>query len=198
MDHLRRIAALLLAFLPAAPISQPGRAAETLAPAIFLVAKPELQDPNFTQCVVLVVFPKEGGPMGVILNRPLTMTLREAFPGEPQLKGRDDTLYLGGPVRATALMYLFQRSTGPDNALPVVDDLYFSGDGPLLDELLSAPSARVQRFFLGYAGWASTQLDFEVAQGAWYVVPADLDTVLKANPKTMWHDLLLRATAVKT
>jgi putative transcriptional regulator len=196
MDHLRRIAVLLLAIWATAPIWP--RAAETSAPAVFLVAKPELQDPNFAQSVVLVVFPKEGGSLGVILNRPLTMTVKEAFPAEPQLKGRDDTLYLGGPVRATALMYLFQGSTGPDNALPVVDDLYFSGDGPLLDELLSGQSARVQRFFLGYAGWADTQLDVEVAQGSWYVMPADLDTVLKGNPETLWRDLLLRATAVKT
>jgi putative AlgH/UPF0301 family transcriptional regulator len=38
----------------------------------------------------------------------------------------------------------------------------------------------------------------EIAIGAWYVLPADLDTILKADPKRMWKDLLLRATAVKT
>src|SRR5690348_7675429 len=42
-------------------------AADTGAPSIFLVAKPELQDPNFAQSVVLVVFPKAGSPVGVIL-----------------------------------------------------------------------------------------------------------------------------------
>lgn len=196
MDQLRRVALLLLAVWATMPGSP--HAADTSAPAIFLVATPELQDPNFARSVVLVVFPKEGGPIGVILNRPLPMTVKEAFPDEPHLKARDDTLYLGGPVRESALMYLFQRSTDTDNALPVVDDLYFSGDGPLLDELLSGRNARVQRFFLGYSGWATTQLDMEVAQGGWYVVPADLETVLKADPKTLWRDLLLRATAVKT
>lgn len=176
----------------------PAWAAETLAPAVFLVAKPELLDPNFAQSVVLVVFPKDAGPVGVILNRPVPVTLKDVFPEEPRLKGRADQLYFGGPVHVNALMFLFRRAAAPQNAFPVVDDLYLSGDGGLLDETLSSSDGQVQRFFLGYAGWATQQLDFEIAQGGWYVVPADLQTVLKGDPKTMWRDLLLRATAVKT
>ena len=189
------LAAWLLAFsLAIAPVW----AAETLAPAVFLVAKPELLDPNFAQSVVLVVFPKDAGPVGVILNRPVPLTLKDVFPEEPRLKGRADQLYFGGPVQVNALMFLFQRAAAPQNAFPVVDDLYLSGDGGLLDETLSSADGQVQRFFLGYAGWATQQLDFEIAEGGWYVVPADLQTVLKGDPKTMWRDLLLRATAVKT
>jgi putative AlgH/UPF0301 family transcriptional regulator len=97
-----------------------------------------------------------------------------------------------------ALMYLFRRGASTETAFPVVDDLWLSGDGRLLDGLLSGPGAPVQQYFLGYAGWASAQLEFEIAQGAWYVIPADLDTVLHADPKTLWRNLMLRATAVKT
>ena len=179
-------------------VAVPGLAAETLAPAIFLVAKPELLDPNFAQSVVLVVFPKDAGPVGVILNRPVPLTLKDVFPEEPRLKERGDRLYFGGPVHVNALMFLCRRAVAPQNAFPVVGDLYLSGDGSLLDEMLSRPDAQVPRFFLGYSGWANEQLDFEIAEGGWYVVPADLDTVLKTDPRTLWRDLLLRATAVKT
>lgn len=79
-----------------------------------------------------------------------------------------------------------------------MDDLWLSGDGRLLDEMLTDAGAPVQQYFLGYAGWTSVQLDFEIAQGAWYVLPADLDTVLHADRKTLWRNLILRATAVKT
>ncbi len=191
----RALAAWLLAL---SLVAAPAWAAETLAPAIFLVAKPELLDPNFAQSVVLVVFPKDAGPVGVILNRPVPLTLKDAFPEEPRLKGRGDRLYFGGPVHVNALMFLFRRADAPENAFPVVGDLYLSGDGGLLDEMLSRPDGQVQRFFLGYSGWATQQLDFEIAEGGWYVVPADLETVLKGDPRTLWRDLLLRATAVKT
>jgi putative transcriptional regulator len=193
--RLRILVAWLLALALAAA---PALAAETLAPAIFLVAKPELMDPNFAQSVVLVVFPKDAGPVGVILNRPVPLTLKDVFPDEPRLRGRGDRLYFGGPVSVNALMFLCRRATAPQNAFPVVGDLYLSGDGGLLDEMLSRSEGQVQRFFLGYSGWATQQLDFEIAEGGWYVVPADLETVLKGDPKTLWRDLLLRATAVKT
>jgi putative transcriptional regulator len=176
MDRLLRL--LLLPVLLSTLLSPPAaQAAETTAPAVLLVAKPELQDPNFAESVVLVIFPREGGPLGVVLNHPTRLTLMEAFPNEPLLKTRGDTLYLGGPVRMNALMYLFQRGAPPENAFPVMDDLWLSGDGRLLDEMLSGSGAPVQQYFLGYAGWTSAQLDFEIAQGAWYVLPADLDTV---------------------
>ena len=179
-------------------LAAPAWGVETLRPAIFLVAKPELLDPNFAQSVVLVVFPKDAGPVGVILNRPVPLTLKDVFSEEPRLRGRGDQLYFGGPVHVNALMFLFRRADAPQNAFPIVGDLYLSGDGGLLDEMLSRSDGQVQRFFLGYSGWATQQLDFEIAEGGWYVVPADLETVLKGDPKTLWRDLLLRATAVKT
>lgn len=179
-------------------LAAPAWGVETLGPAIFLVAKPELLDPNFAQSVVLVVFPKDAGPVGVILNRPVPLTLKDVFSEEPRLRGRGDQLYFGGPVHVNALMFLFRRADAPQNAFPIVGDLYLSGDGGLLDEMLSRSDGQVQRFFLGYSGWATQQLDFEIAEGGWYVVPADLETVLKGDPKTLWRDLLLRATAVKT
>ena len=173
-------------------------AAETAAPSIFLVAKPELQDPGFVQTVVLVVFPKDGGPVGVILNRPTRLSLKDGFPQEPQLKDRDDTLYFGGPVQTNGLMFLFRGGSQADNAFPVVGDLYLSGDGELLNRMLSQKSGAVQRYFLGYSGWTAPQLEHEIALGAWYVIEADLETVVRTDPKTLWRDLMQRATAVKT
>lgn len=169
----------------------------TSSAPVLLVASPALSDPNFAQTVVLVLFPTDSGPTGVILNRPTRIEWSEAFPDEPALRTRSDAIYFGGPVRMRALWFLFRVDTPEDNVLPVVDDLYLSADGKLLDRLL-AKQRRVDRFFVGYSGWAPAQLDVEIAQGAWHVLPIDLETILNMDPQTMWRDLLLRATAVKT
>jgi putative transcriptional regulator len=196
MNSFARYAAVLLcSVLTLASVSAGG--VDTSAPSIFLIAKPELQDPNFAQSVVLVVFPKDGGPVGVILNRPTRLTLKDGFPGEAQLKDRGDTLYFGGPVQTEGLMYLF-RGGNSDRAFPVVGDLYLSADARLLDRLLSTNPTMVQRYFLGYAGWTGPQLEQEIALGAWYVIEADTETIEHADPKTLWRDLMLRASAVKT
>ena len=123
---------------------------------LLLVATPGLQDPNFAHSVVLVLFPPDGGPTGVILNRPTHLKWTEAFPDEPALARRTDPIFFGGPVRLNVLWYLFHRATPPDTALPVVEDLYLSADGKLLDQQLAA-GGKVERFFIGYSGWSPAQ-----------------------------------------
>jgi putative transcriptional regulator len=197
MNRIRRwtLLALLTGLLP---LAAPAVVVDTDAPAIFLVAKPELHDPNFAQSVVLVVFPHEAGPIGVILNRPTQFAVKDGFPDQPLLKSRADMLFFGGPVQPTGLMYLFRGSAGTGRAFPVVGELFLSADSGLLDDLLTRHRDHVQRWFLGYSGWSKAQLEREIALGAWYVIEADQDTVAHADPKTIWRDLVLRATAVKT
>jgi len=193
MLALRRLLLVCLLLLAATGHGQQGGGVEP----VLLVASTELQDPNFAHSVVLVLFPAGGGPTGVILNRPTRLSWSEAFPDEPALRARADPIYFGGPVRINALWFLFRQGTPQGNVLPVLDDLYLSSDGELLDRLLQG-QAPVDRFFVGYSGWAPAQLDVEIAQGAWHVLPADLNVILKMDPETMWRELLLRATAVKT
>jgi putative transcriptional regulator len=189
---------LVALFLVSLSWQLPSCAQEVTQEAVLLIATPELQDPNFAESVVLVLFPRNGGPLGVILNRPTRLTLKDAFPDEPHLRDRTDTVYFGGPVRPGGLMFLFRRNRESEGAFPVLEDLYLSNNGALLDSLLAGAEGGVQRYFLGYSGWAPVQLEVEVASGAWHVLPADSDTILQMDPKVMWRELLARATAVKT
>jgi putative transcriptional regulator len=175
-----------------------GWAQEVEHEPILLVATPDLLDPNFAETVVLVLFPRGGGPLGVILNRPIPLTLKEAFPDEPQLRERTDPLYFGGPVRTTGLMFLFRGSATAEGVFPILEDLCLSFNGEVLDRILAAPQDGVLRYFLGYSGWAPVQLEAEIARGGWYVLPADRSTILDMDPAIMWRELLARATAVKT
>ena len=174
----------------------PGQTAATEDDTpILLVAKPTLLDPNFFKTVVLVIRPAEGGPLGVILNRPIKVTIKEAFPDHPALSKRSDPLHFGGPVRPQALMFLFRSKVEPQHALPVIDDLYMSGHSDQLDQVLRNGGA--VRFFFGYSGWAPAQLEMEVARDSWWVLPADLDTVWNADPRTLWQEMVRRATAIR-
>ncbi len=176
----------------------PSLAQAARSEPILLVAAPALADPNFAQSVVLVVFPEGGAPLGIILNRPTRLQLKDAFTEQRLLKDREDTLFFGGPVRTDSLWFMFMSTAAWEGAFHVLGELYVSNDGALLDTLLAAPRHRVHRFFLGYAGWAPVQLDVEIARGAWHVLPADSDTVLNMDPEVMWRELLARATAVRT
>src|SRR5271167_3374172 len=71
-----------------------------------LLASPTLCDPNFWRTVVLIGVHSEQGAMGVVLNRPSAVTVREAVPPLEQTVGELEPVYLGGPVRPSSIVFL--------------------------------------------------------------------------------------------
>jgi putative transcriptional regulator len=174
-------------------------AAEMQANAIFLVADPGLQDPNFRETVVLVTHPREGGPWGVIINRPLDHRLNEVFTEYETLKNRKDVLFFGGPVARDGLVFLVRSSKPPPRAVPVLRDVYFISDIDWIDGLLQRPEpTRGLRVYSGYSGWAPGQLQSEISRGGWHVLPADAETVFDKDPAHIWPELIKRATTRQT
>lgn len=174
-------------------------AAEMQANAIFLVASPELKDPNFREAVVLVTHPREGGPWGVIINRPLGHRLSEVFTEYEALKDRKDVLFFGGPVVREGLVFLVRSLKPPPRAVPVLRDVHFISDIDWIDGLLRRPDpTRGLRVYSGYSGWAPGQLQREIERGGWHVMPADAETVFETDPAQIWPELIQRATAKQT
>jgi putative transcriptional regulator len=164
--------------------------------AFLLVAKPGMLDPTFEGTVVLGVRPDETGPVGLILNRPSTGTLNSVFPNRPEFAKRTDRVYLGGPVEADALLFAFCSKTKPAKGVPVDGDIYISGFSEVLAEVLKHPEdAAHQRFFSGFSGWAPGQLEDEIERGGWYVLRFDARALFEMNPRTLYEDMLRRATA---
>ena len=46
--------------------------------------------------------------------------------------------------------------------------------------------------FAGHSGWSPGQLDEEIVEGAWWVVPGSPDDLFSAEPRTMWRRVLRR------
>jgi len=189
----------LIVLATLAAVAVPAPAAESRANAVFLIANPGLQDPNFRETVVLVTQPREGGPWGVIINRPLDHRLTEVFTEYETLKNRKDVLFFGGPVARDGLVFLVRSLKPPPRAVPVLRDVYFISDIDWIDELLQRPEpTRGLRVYSGYAGWAPGQLQSEIARGGWHVLPADAATVFDKDPADIWPELIKRAGTKQT
>jgi len=48
------------------------------------------------------------------------------------------------------------------------------------------------RVFSGYAGWGAGQLESEIEEGSWYVVPSAPGDLLSAEPESLWRKVLRR------
>src|SRR5215470_3315134 len=49
------------------------------------------------------------------------------------------------------------------------------------------------RVFAGYAGWGPGQVQAEIEEGAWYVLPAEPADAFAAQPERLWQTVLRRA-----
>ena len=191
--------AVLLAL--SAPISMPSRVCSAvtrsgalpfeaeLAPSTFLVASRRLRDPNFASTVILLVTYDESGAKGLIINHPSPFQLSNVLPDLPPSKAPSPPVYLGGPVGQTQLRLLVQTDKPSEAMQQVLDDVYLSGSADDLQQILTQPAARF-RIFAGYASWAPGQLESEIAQGAWHIFHADVDTIFEASPDSLWPKLI--------
>jgi putative transcriptional regulator len=154
-----------------------------------LVASPKLRDPNFFRAVVLLVQHDEKGSLGLVLNRPLELSVREAW---QQLSAGvpceiDGHLHKGGPCEGV-LMALHTDLEASD--VEVLDGVHFSTTKDAIEHLVSHTGGSV-RLFVGYAGWSPGQLEAELTEGAWLTTPATGDRVFDIKQGS-W-ELLLRA-----
>ncbi len=161
------------------------------AKGMFLVAGPELQDPNFARSVVLLVDYGEHGAAGVIVNRRTEARLGDLLPETPGAEQVAGRVFLGGPVSPDGVLVLLRAEEAPEAARPVFDDVYVSSSREILERLVR--DGGTFRIFAGYAGWAPGQLDFELRQGGWSVLPADVETVFDEEPEDVWRKMLRRA-----
>jgi putative transcriptional regulator len=163
--------------------------AESLAGQL-LLASPSLHDPNFVRTVVLVGVHNEEGAMGVVLNRPSSVTVREAV---PQLEPAVDDLepvYVGGPVQPTSVVCLAEFLDPSLAELLVLGRIGFPAPDTGIEELADSTARR--RVFAGYAGWGDGQLDAEVDQGDWIAQVALPEDVFSDVPEDLWRSVLTR------
>jgi len=154
-----------------------------------LIAGGGLFDPNFRQAVVLVVEHNPDGALGVVLNRPSTVTVGQAAPALSGVTSPDERLYVGGPVQPQAAVILAQFEH-PDLATQLVfDSVGVIGDE---NEDLGSPGLLRKRVFAGYAGWAAGQLDKELESGDWILELPEPDDVFTDSPEELWSSVLKR------
>ena len=149
-----------------------------------LVATPALVDPNFRRTVVLVAEHGEAGAMGVVLNRPSETAVGEAVPELVSLADGEEPVFVGGPVAVDSLLALAEVEE-PDESLElVVGSVAFVQDPEV-------PILR-GRIFVGYAGWSPGQIEAELDEESWIVVPAEPDDVFSDEPDELWSSVLRR------
>jgi putative transcriptional regulator len=175
-----------------------GRAAGEsleLRKGLFLIAEPDLRDPNFRETVILLTHHSPQGTTGVVINRPTTTPLSEVLPDRKELAGRAEVLHVGGPVDRRVFLLLLRSRTRPEHAQHVFGDVYVTHAAEALaDALKNADKDTAIRLFAGYAGWAAGQLADEIERRSWRVVAADATVLFERDADVIWREMIRRTS----
>ncbi|HKE71893.1 MAG TPA: YqgE/AlgH family protein [Nocardioidaceae bacterium] len=159
-----------------------------------LVASPTLRDPNFARTVVLILDHDHTGTLGVVLNRPLEVEVRDVLPDWTGDVSAPSSLFGGGPVATDSALAIGVLTPSADEAPLGWRAMY--GRVGLVDldtpvEVLTGALTGL-RIFAGYAGWSPGQLEDEIAEGSWLVVDGVDDDLTTEAPVGLWSQVLRR------
>jgi len=157
----------------------------------FLIAMPGLEDGVFSRSVVYLCEHSERGAMGLIINKPSDLSMRQLFDKVDLPLHRNDLVQtpvmLGGPLHTERGFVLHDPVCMPDPAqdggsvygstLKVDGGLEMTTSRDVLEALSSGAGPRRVLITLGYASWGEGQLESELAENAWLTVAASTDIV---------------------
>jgi putative transcriptional regulator len=143
-----------------------------LGPGMVLVAMPMLDDPQFARSVVyLLESDPDAGSAGVVVTAPTRTPVAQVLPSWHNAMSDPALVFRGGPVQ-------------PDGALGLAQVACGRAEVPIPGIRTVRPS--------GHSGWSPGQLEDEIAEGAWVVVPGRASDVFADDPQHRWRDVLGR------
>lgn len=156
-----------------------------------LLSEPFPMDSNFSRVVILLCEHNNEGSFGLILNNTLELELTSIVTDFPEAK---IPVGFGGPVERNQLFYMHQNKE-IEGSLQIGKNLYLGGDYAEIKRRISIDEMTPEnlRFFIGYTGWSSGQLQNEIDELSWIVMkaPEDLNIFHSANDD-LWRSLLAK------
>jgi putative transcriptional regulator len=178
--------------------------AKLTSPSI-LVASPQLQDPNFSNTVLLLVEHTKHGAFGLIINRPTEVPAANLIASEEVKLPKEIPAWTGGPVGTDSGLIMCPTVDGPIiEKEKLCEGLILSASRAALEAIANhANTFHTQlaaqkedptyvvanhpfRFIVGYAGWGPGQLDDELRYGSWIELPLDLNLIFHTPWSKMW------------
>ncbi len=156
-----------------------------------LIAEPSLTgDVSFNRSVVLLAEHNDEGSVGFILNKPLEYQINDLV-NEIVIPFQ---VYNGGPVEQDNLYFIHKVPHLIDNSIEISDGIYWGGNFDTTVNLINEKiiSEDDIRFFLGYSGWSSLQLDEELSSKTWIVAINEYESqIIKKSSVAFWKEKMI-------
>lgn len=156
-----------------------------------LIAMPGMADPNFNETVTFICKHDDEGAIGIVINRPSDMSLGDVcrqLSYEVNLGDEaSQPIMNGGPVHPDRGFVLHQSDTEFDSTFDPDADIKVTVSQDILQSIARGDGPKPALVALGYAGWASGQLESEMAANAWLSVPTAVSILFDTPIEQRWQ-----------
>lgn len=156
-----------------------------------LIAEPSaINDDSFSRSIILLVACNPEGSVGFIMNKPSDYTLQSFIPDIHH----DFTVYIGGPVEQQNLYFIHTRPDLIENSLEISEGLYWGGNFEEVIKRIEYQQITENeiKFFLGYSGWATDQLEEELDNNSWLLTDNSYQEALLIKPDiSFWKEKMI-------
>lgn len=157
----------------------------------FLIAMPGMRDPQFARTVTYVCQHSDEGALGIIVNRPIELTLKDIM---TQMKIdaidarlADIPVFSGGPMQPERGFVLHESGEEEwTSTLRLSDRLSLTTSRDILEAMGRGEGPDNALVALGYAGWGKGQLEDEIIQNAWLNAEAEQSIIFRQPPAKRW------------
>jgi len=157
----------------------------------FLIAMPNLLDPNFFHSVTYICEHNKNGAMGIVINQPVDLTLGELIsqigmhPSSTHMMGQ--SVYRGGPVDTERGFVLHKPLGAWESTLPITEEIGISTSNDIVQAIAEGRGPEQCLVALGYAGWGAGQLEQEMVDNAWLSGPSDSRIIFETKVEQRWE-----------
>ena len=156
-----------------------------------LVAMPHMEDPRFARTVIYMCAHSDDGAMGLVVNRLIDSmkfdSLLDHLGLETGTPHPNLPVHFGGPVEASRGFVLHSADMVQDSTLLIDDDVALTATTEMLKAIAHGSGPERCVLALGYAGWGAGQLDQEIQDNGWLLVPADDQLIFGLDNEAKWE-----------
>jgi len=152
-----------------------------------LIAMPQLADPYFANTVTYLWKHSSEGALGIVINKPLSISVADIFDELEIVCSVDDTPFknrmvlAGGPVERDKGFIIHDSDSDWNSSLRIGERFSLSTSRELLQEIANGKGPDNYLVALGCAGWDEGQLDQEVSENAWLTAPATAELIFSED-----------------
>ena len=164
----------------------------------FLIAMPGMGGDTFAGTVIYLCEHTDKGALGLVINKPIDITLKNLFDKVELPLERDDLaqtpVYFGGPVQTERGFVLHEHEasdqTQYSSSLKIPGGLEMTTSKDVLEALSKGSGPKKILVTLGYSGWAAGQLEDEMGRNSWINVAAAPNIIFDTPVEQRYHKAL--------